>query len=178
MKHLFVLLFAVSLALAAAPGCGETTYEFDSVGVGDDGDTRAPRPRSNQQFLRAVFADLLGRAPEVYDFVIAVNNAEAGRLRIDEQQFLLGALDSVGDPTPMRSLLVSGLVRHAEAELPAKDDVSDPDAFIRGQFRQFLGREPNAYELRGFREAWDTDEAVNPRTVTRALIDSREYQSL
>lgn len=173
-----LLSTALVIAALATSGCGETTYEFEPVVVGDDGDARAPRPKTNQQFLRSVYADLIGRAPEVYDFVLTVGGAERARLRIDEQQFLLGALDSVGDPAPLRSAIASGLVRHAEADLPAKGDVGDPDQFIRDQFRRFLGREPNAYELRGFRDAWDADDAVNPRTVIRALIDSREYQSL
>gem|GEM_PF-1883910 len=174
------LLFSIALAAAlGAVGCGETTYEFDPVSVGDDGDSgRAPRAKTNQQFLRSVYADLIGRAPEVYDVVIALGNQELGTFRLDEQTFLLGGLDAVGDPAPMRSLIASGLVRHEEAGVLDKEEVGDPDDFIRNQFRRFLGRDPNTYELQGFRDAWDNDEAVNPRTVIRALVDSREYQSL
>ena len=169
---------ALVCALVLVAGCGDTTYEFDPVVVGDDDDsTRAPREKSNQQFLRSVYADLIGRAPEVYDVVISDGPVELGAFQIDEQEFLLGSLDSVGDSRFLRGLITAGLVRHAEVDLPDKGQVDDPDQFIRDQFRRFLGREPNSYELRGFRDGWDTDDAVNPRTVVRALIDSREYQS-
>jgi hypothetical protein len=165
------LLLAAGLALAAC----DTTYAFDPVAVGDDGD-RAPRPRTNSQFVRAVYSDLLGRPPEVYDFLVTNNGAEISRFQIDEQAILVGALDAVGDPAPMRSRLVAGLVRSSESALPEKAEVDDPDGWIADQFRLLLGREPNLYELDAFAEAWRDSDAVGPHTVVRALIGSREYQ--
>jgi len=49
--------------------------------------------------------------------------------------------------------------------------------YIRDQFRRLLGREPNTYELEAFAAEWENDPAVGPRTVIRAIIASREYQS-
>lgn len=169
----FLLLAATCVF---APAC-DTTYVFDPIEVGEGDDGRAPRARSNSQFLRAVYADLVGRQPESYDFVLTSQGSEIGRLPIEEQQYLLNALDGVGDPTPLRALIVAGLVRSAEVEIPDKSEVDDPAAFISEQFRRFLGRDPGAYELRAFLDEWQDDPAVGPHAVVRALIDSREYQS-
>lgn len=166
------------LAAALAGACSNATYEFDQVPVGDQGFSRDPKPRTNQQWIRAIYSDLLGRAPESYDFV--VQDTEGNQLAsfpVAEQDFLLFTLDGVGDPTPLRALIAAGLVRSEEVALPAKDEVDDPAAFISEQFRRFLGRDPNVYELDAFLAEWDEDPSVNPRTVVRALVGSREYQS-
>lgn len=167
-----------ALALAAAIGLTacDTTYAFDPIQVGDDHAGRAPTPASNVQFVRGVYADLLGRTPEIYDFEVTVAGG-SNTFQVDEQRFLVGALDSVGDPDPLRGAITAGLVRSAEVTLPEKNDVADPEAFIREQFRRFLGRDPASYELVTFAEEWTADPAVGPRTVVRALIGSREYQS-
>jgi hypothetical protein len=168
------LLLAAFLALAA---CAEDTYVFEDVDTGGDGSGRAPRERTNSQFVRAVYADLIGRTPETYDFVVSVDGTEALRFPLDEEELLLNALDGVGDAQVMRSILVAGLLDSVEIELPAKAEVDDPDEWIAEQFRFFLGREPGVYELRAFAAEWAADAAVNPRTVIRALLESREYQS-
>jgi hypothetical protein len=168
---------ALLLVVALAGACGETVYEFDDLGAGGDGAARAPREKSNSQFLRGVYADLLGRTPEVYDFVVTAGGAEAARFPIDEQELLLASLDAVGDPTPLRNLVVAGIVRADEAAIPDKADVGDAAGYIAEQFRRLLGREPGEYELRAFVDAWNADPAVNPRTVVRAIAASREYQS-
>lgn len=170
------LALAATLALAAA-AC-ETIYEFEPVPIGDDDGARAPRPRTNQQFVRAIYADLVGRAPETYDFrVVDPSGALLATFRLDEQALLLFTLDGVGDPAPLRALIAAGLVRSAEVALPEKDEVTDPATWIADQFRRLLGREPNAYELKAFLAEWEADPAVNPRTVVRAIVQSREYQS-
>ena len=172
----------LALALAAALGsalaaCGDTTYEFDQVSVGDQDGARTPRERSNSQFVRAVYGDLVGRAPESYDFTITAGGAELVRFPVDEQSLLVGVLEGMGDSQPLRALMVAGLVGSAEVALPDRADVDDPAGFIGDQFRRLLGREPSAYELRAFVDEWRADEAVGPRTVVRALVGSREYQS-
>jgi hypothetical protein len=83
----------------------------------------------------------------------------------------------MGDSRPLRALLVAGLAASAEVGLPARGDVDDPAEFVGEQFRRLLGREPSAYELRAFVDEWRADDAVGPRTVVRALVGSREYQS-
>ena len=64
----------------------------------------------------------------------------------------------------------------AEITIPDKSTVTSRD-YIREQFRRLLGREPNTYELEAFAAEWDKDPAVGPRTIIRAIIASREYQS-
>lgn len=165
------------VALTTAFAC-DTTYEFDDVTVGGD-ETRAPRPRSDSQFLRALYTDLLGRSPESYDFVVEDGvGQELARFPIDEQTSLLRVLSGVGDPTPLRNMIATGLVNSAEVNLPDKQSVSDPQVFITTQFQRLLGREPNIYELDSFLNEWDQDPAVNPKTIVRAIVASREYQGL
>jgi hypothetical protein len=175
MKRQIATAALAALALAAA--CGDTTYGFDDVTVGEDDGARQPQERSNSQFVRAVYGDLVGRAPESYEFVVSADGDELFRFPVDEQSQLVDSLEGMGDSRPLRALLTAGLVSSAEVRLPERAEVEDPAAFISDQFRRLLGREPTAYELRAFVDEWQADEAVGPRTVVRALIGSREYQS-
>ena len=163
-----------ALALAACA----TTYEYDPTTIGaPEGDGRAPRGKTSSQFVRGVYADLLGRAPTTFDFTVKVNGATQLTLPLDEQAQLVNVLDGLGDGLPMRNVLVSGLLHGSEVTLPAKGSVSDARGYIGEQFTRLLGREPNAYELAAFADAWDNDPAVGPRTIIRAIVGSREYQS-
>ncbi len=175
MRPSFLIsLFAV---LWMASACETTTYEFDPVAVGGD-PSAAPRPKSNGQWLRAIFADVIGRAPESYDFeILDGSGTVVDSFPIDEERILLGILENLGDPAPLRAIVAAGLTASREAGLPEKDEVTDPADFIRDQFEKYLGRSPGAYELAAFVAEWETDPAVNPRTVVRALVTSREYQS-
>lgn len=171
---------AAATAIAAVTALGlaacDRTYAFEPLEVGDDQAGRAPAAVSNAQFIRTVYSDLLGRAPAVYD--VEIDPAGGGAtVQIDEQLSLEYALDSLGDPDPLRAEIVAGLVRSPDAQLPEKEQVADRRGFIREQFRRFLGREPGSYELLAFEAEWAADPAVGPRTVVRALIGSREYQS-
>ena len=164
------------LILALATACTETTYDYDPATAGDvEGGEREPRVKSSSQFLRGLYADLLGRTPESYDFVIKAGAQEA-RLPLDEEMQLTSVLEGLGDSLPMRNLLVKGLLHSAEITIPAKGTV-EPQQYITEQFRRLLGREPNAYELGAFADEWAKDPAVGPRTIIRAIIGSREYQS-
>lgn len=171
------------LLLLCAPACSsdetasEAEYGFSPIDVGSADSTRAPRPRTNSQFLRGVYADVLGRAPESYEFAISVGGEELLRLPVDEETVFTSALDGVSDVRPLRSLLVTALLSSSELELPEKNKVDDAQGFIAAQFRRYLGREPSSYELAAFAEAWRSDEGVNPRSLVQALLDSREYQS-
>jgi hypothetical protein len=167
-----LLICAALLASACT-----TTYEFDPVGVGDEGSGREPQARSNAQFVGAVYADLLGRQPDRHDFTITNGSQELLRFPLDEQEILVGAMDAVGDPAPVRDLIVAALLRTPAAGVPEKADVDDPAEYVRDQFRTLLGREPNVYELDAFVDAWEADDAVGPRAVIRAIVGSREYQS-
>ena len=73
--------------------------------------------------------------------------------------------------------MATGLVNSPEAAFPEKSEVKDVPAYVTDRFHAILGRDPGAYELAAFVDEWKKDPAVGPRTVTRALIASREYQS-
>ena len=178
MTKLSIRLATVGLmaALMALPACA-TEYGFEPITVGDDDSGREPRDKANSQFVRSLYADLLGRTPEVYDFVITAEGETLFTLPIDEQELLVNTLDGVGDPTPMRALVTAGLVSSSEANIPAKNDVDDAREYIAEQFRRLLGREPSVYELQMFHDEWQTDSDITPATIIRAIIGSREYQS-
>jgi hypothetical protein len=166
------------LCSALALGACDTTYDFDRTTVGDgDGTVDTVRSKTSSQFVRGIYADILGRAPERYDFVVTLNGQPGFTLPIDEEAFLVNTLDGMGDPAPLRALIVEGMVESAGVQLPAKSAVPDPEAFITDQFRRLLGREPNAYELSAFASQWRADAAVGPKAIVRAIAGSREYQS-
>jgi len=165
------------LMVALATACADTTYDYDPATAGDvEGGDRTPQAKTSSQFLRGLYADLLGRTPESYEFVIRVNNVPQLRIPLDEEAQLSAVLEGLGDSLPMRNLVVNGLLHSAEITVPEKTAV-DPKAYITEQFRRLLGREPNAYELGAFADEWAKDPAVGPRTIIRAIIGSREYQS-
>jgi hypothetical protein len=168
----------IAMVCALAVSACATTYEYDPAVVGDpEGGDRAPRSKTSSQFVRGVYADLLGRTPTTFDFTLKVNGATQFTLPLDEQVQLINVLDGLGDGLPMRNLIVNGLLHGSEVSLPARGSVRDPRAYVREQFTRLLGREPNAYELESFTDAWDRDPAVGPRTILRAIVGSREYQS-
>lgn len=167
----------IVLACALACAC-TTTYDYDPTAVGDpEGGDRTPRGKTSAQFVRGVYADLLGRTPVTYDFTLSLNGVKQFTIPLDEQTQLVGVLDGLGDGLPMRNLLVNGLLHSTELSIPDKASVADARVYIRQQFARLLGREPNAYELQIFADAWTRDPAVGPRTIIRAIAGSREYQS-
>jgi len=164
------------LALLAFTACTET-YDYDPATAGDEeGSDRAPRGKSPSQFIRTVYADLLGRSPETYDFILKVGGVEQFRFPLNEETQLVGTLDGIGDSQPMRNLIANGLLHSVEVSIPEKSSL-DARVFIREQFTRLLGREPNPYELASFADEWAADPAVGPRTIIRAILGSREYQS-
>lgn len=173
-------LLATLVAIALAGACTET-HDYEPATAGDEeGSGREPRAKTSTQFLRGVYADLLGRTPESYEFALTFGGGPALKIPLDEETTLVGVLDGIGDSTPMRNLVVKGLLHSAEISIPDKATASnagDPRPYIRTQFEKLLGRSPNAYELEAFAAEWIKEPAVGPRTVIRAIIGSREYQS-
>jgi hypothetical protein len=72
--------------------------------------------------------------------------------------------------------MTNALLYSVEIQIPDKTAV-EPREYISDEFRRLLGREPNVYELGAFVAAWNADPAVGPRTIIRAIVASREYQS-
>jgi hypothetical protein len=165
------------LLIAALVACADTKYEYNDTSAGAPEGTKVPRDKTSSQFVRSVYADLLGRTPESYDFTLKVNGQTQFKFQLDEEQQLVGTLDGIGDGLPMRNLIANGLLHSQEMTIPDKASVADPATFIHDQFTKLLGREPNPYELAVFVDAWNTDPAVGPRTIIRAIVGSREYQS-
>ena len=164
------------LIVALASACTDA-YDYDPTSAGEpEGSERAPRGKTSAQFLRGIYADLLGRTPETYELVIKFQGQEVFRFTADEQTLLSVSLDGLGDSQPMRNLIANGLIYSTEIQIPDKGAVVARD-FIRDQFRRLLGREPNTYELEAFAAEWEKDPAVGPRTIIRAIVGSREYQS-
>ncbi len=167
---------ALLLCMTFATACTDT-YDYDPATAGNqEGGERAPRAKSPSQFVRSIYADLLGRAPTSYDFILQINGVEQFRLPLDEEAMLVGTLDGLGDSQPLRNLIANGLLHGDGVSLPAKSAV-DSKTFISDQFRKLLGREPNPYELQVFANEWASDPAVGPTTIIRAIVGSREYQS-
>ena len=175
MKRAVIMLGLIAVLASA---CTETYY-YEPGQAGDEENERTPRAKTSSQFLRTVYADLLGRTPESYEFVVKFNGVESFRLPVDEERELSTVLDGLGDSMPMRNLLVNGLLHSKEVTIPDKASAggTDPREYITDQFERLLGRAPNAYELDAFVDAWKRDPAVGPRTIIRAIIASREYQS-
>jgi hypothetical protein len=164
------------LLLAFVAACTDV-YDYDPATAGEpEGGERAARGKSSTQFLRGIYADLLGRTPESYEIVISFQGTEVFRFVADEEALLGSSLDGLGDSLPMRNLIANGLLHSTEVTIPDKGSVDARD-YIRDQFRRLLGREPNTYELEAFAGEWASAPAVGPRTIIRAIIASREYQS-
>jgi hypothetical protein len=167
--------FAAILVVLAA--CA-TSYDYDPATAGEgEGSGRPLVAKTSSQFVRTLYADLVGRNPESFTLQITVNGTPAVSTPVDEQSTIVTVLDGLGDSQPMRNLIADGMLHGAEVSLPAKADVPDPRAYITEQFERLLGRDPNVYELETFANAWQTDDAVGPRTIIRAIVGSREYQA-
>ncbi len=115
-------------------------------------------PKSNRQFVRGLYVDLLGRLPDEV-----------------AMQRLRGALAVLSDAAPLRALVARSLIDEHADSMPRKQLVPDGGVFIKSQFRRFLGREPGPEEFQIFELAWE-QQGADPRTVIRALVTHWEYQ--
>lgn len=116
----------------------------------------ALRPKTDQQFIRGLYVDLLDRKPAA-----------------DELQRLRGALSVMADAAPLRSLIARALLAEHEEAVPAK--ATDKAAFVTESFRHYLGREPSAQERSDFVAAM-SDPECTPSAVVQAIVTHWEYQ--
>jgi hypothetical protein len=115
------------------------------------------RGKSERQFLRGLYQDLLERAPGE-----------------DELRNLRNALTAMADPAPLRAVLAKVILDSKDARLPARGSGHD-DEFVRQCFLRYLAREPGDSELRVFTGA--LQQGASPLQIVRALVGSLEYQT-
>jgi hypothetical protein len=117
------------------------------------------RPEPNRLFVRALFVDLLGRLPDG-----------------DEERRLQSALDGLGDPGPLRSVLARLLIDSGRARIESADAIDDPKGWITTTFERFLGRAPTERESTLFLAAY-SEPACRPETIVHAIVSCPEYQT-
>jgi hypothetical protein len=115
------------------------------------------RPRSDNQFIRSLYFELLGRAPEYQEF-----------------RNMRNALLSMADPAPLRGVMAKVILDSGKAQLPVLDR-KHRGKFVSEVFLRYLGRAPTQDESGKFVKLL-RDERVQAKHVVRALITSTEYQ--
>jgi hypothetical protein len=114
-------------------------------------ESRLPLP--NRLFIRALYVDLLDRAP---------GREEAERLR--------GALDGLANSGPLRSLVARLILDSGKVRLPEREDVKDARAWTQELFERLLGRPPASAELSTFAECF-ADPACRPDDPLRYRVN-------
>lgn len=117
------------------------------------------KPLSNRAWVRSVYVDL-------GDAVASDEDVEA----------LRGALDSLGDPRPLRSLIVRMLLDADGTRAPRGPAIGDPVEWIDATFARLLGRDPTELERTRFVEVCEGGPD-GPELVLFTLLTSSEYQS-
>ncbi len=116
-------------------------------------------PLSNRAWIRSVYVDLGDKlAPDA------------------DVEALRGALDSLGDPTPLRSLVVRMLLDAEGTKAPRGATIGEPGPWVEATFIHLLGRKPTEHELAEFVGVC-SDGSDGPELVLYALLTSSEYQS-
>ena len=116
------------------------------------------KPKSDHQFIRSLYQDLLGRAPGY-----------------DELRNMRNALQSMADPAPLRAVMAKVILDSKQAQVPGCE-AGKEEEFVRDCFLRYLGRHPGQVEgpefVRGLQAG-----TVQPGHVVRTLVGSVEYQT-
>ncbi|MBK7875056.1 MAG: hypothetical protein IPJ77_04775 [Planctomycetes bacterium] len=122
-------------------------------------DARVARgaPQENRLFVRALYVDLVGRAP---------TDEEAEPLR--------EALDGLADPTPLRGVFARLLIDSDKVKLPKREELADAGAWIDGLFARLLGRAPSTEERATFVGSL-AEPGCRTQTVVYAIVSGAEY---
>lgn len=160
----FARRFVSEADAAALPEAraGEPTFAFAQALVASAawaGGREARRPATDLAFVRAAFADLLGRRPTTSE-AAALARASA-------------VLPGRGAG---RAAVVAVLLDSGEVPLPLLVDLGAPETWIADRFLRTLGRPPGADEAKVYRAAL-LDPSGGPHLVLRALLTSPEYAS-
>ncbi|HVY61190.1 MAG TPA: hypothetical protein VHF22_06020, partial [Planctomycetota bacterium] len=115
-----------------------------------------PRPKSDPQWVRTLYADLLGARPDYKEFRDTRN-----------------ALLALADSTPIRRVLGKVVIDSKKADRAAAVG-SDPKRWIDERFLLLLGRLPTEKESAEFQAVLKED---GPRVILKALVQSHDYQS-
>jgi hypothetical protein len=115
-----------------------------------------PRAKTDPQWIRTLYADLLGARPDYREFRDTRN-----------------ALLALADSTPIRRVLGRVVVDSRKADRAAAAG-ADPKRWVEERFLLLLGRRPKPAEATAFEEAL---RGHGPRLVLRALVQSKEYQT-
>jgi hypothetical protein len=115
------------------------------------------KPKTERQFLRGLYMDLLERAPT-----------------FDDLRLLRNAMQSMADPAPLRAVVAKVMLDSGQAKLPPCARGAEA-AFVRDCFARYLAREPSPKETATFVTSLQQDGA-QPVHVVRALVASLEYQ--
>lgn len=116
------------------------------------------RPKSERQFLRGLYVDLLDRVPE-----------------LEELRNLRNAMNAMADPAPLRSVLAKVILDSPQAKLPEAAAGKEAE-FVQSCFRRYLARAPGAKELEVFTGAM-LQKGARPQQIVRTLVGSLEYQT-
>ena len=89
------------------------------------------KPKTDHQFIRSLYQDLLGRAPG-YDELRNMRN-------------MRNALQSMADPAPLRAVMAKVILDSKQAQVPSCE-AGKEEEFVRECFLRYLGRHPGQVE--------------------------------
>lgn len=115
------------------------------------------RAKSDHQFIRGLYMDLLGRTPAY-----------------DELRNMRNALQAMAEPAPLRAVVAKVILDSEKAKVPQLE-AGKVQEFVAECFVRYLGRAPGQSEGPAFVRALQ-EGAVTPVHVVRALVGSVEYQ--
>jgi hypothetical protein len=116
------------------------------------------RSKTERQFLRGLWHDLLERTPSY-----------------EELRNLRNAMQAMADPAPLRSVLAKVVLDSGKCTLPECTAGAEAE-FVRACFTRYLAREPNERERAVFTKTL-TQDGGKPDQIVRALVGSLEYQT-
>jgi len=115
------------------------------------------RRKSDHQFVRSLYIDLLGRLPSG-----------------EELRNMRNAMLSMADPSALRAVMAKVILDSGKARLPRLERDGE-EAFVDECFLLYLCRKPGEAERKAFVTAIREDDA-KPSMIARALVSSAEYQ--
>jgi hypothetical protein len=115
------------------------------------------KPKSDHQFIRGLYEDLLQRIPTY-----------------EELRNMRNALQAMAEPAPLRAVVAKVILDSGKARLPELEKGKEHE-FVVECFLRYLGRQPGQLEAPAFEKSL-ADGQAKPVHVVRALVGSAEYQ--